>query len=74
MGSKRLILGEEDTVLDVLFLLCNLNTRQPYGELGTVETINYLSCMGMSSELTKIMPLFPGCRCNDPTISDLVVE
>jgi hypothetical protein len=61
MGSKRLILEEEDAVLDVLCLLCNLNTRRPYGKLGRVETINYLSCKGMSSELTNIMPLFPGC-------------
>jgi hypothetical protein len=28
--------------------------------------------MGMSSELTKMMPLFPGCGCNGPTVSDLV--
>jgi hypothetical protein len=74
MGSKRLILEEEDAVLDVLCLLCNLNTRRSYGELGSVEIINYLFCMGMSSELTKMMPLFPGCGCNDPTVSDLVVE
>jgi hypothetical protein len=74
MGTKCRILEEEDAVLDVLCLLCNLNTRRPYGELGSVETINFLSCMGMTSELTKIVPLFPGCGSNDPTVSDLVVE
>ena len=74
LGSKRLILEEEEAVLDIQCQLCSVHTRRPYGELGSVDQVNFLCCMGVSSELTKLMPLFVGCGCDGAKVSEIVTE
>mmetsp|Transcript_19395 Transcript_19395/g.47918 ORF Transcript_19395/g.47918 Transcript_19395/m.47918 type:complete len:194 (+) Transcript_19395:68-649(+) len=74
MGSKRLILDEEEAVAQVNCWCYNINTRRPYGELGSVDKVQYLCCTGVSSELSKSMPIFIGWGCEDERVSEIVAE
>jgi hypothetical protein len=75
MGSKRIILDEEEAVAEVrLCGLCSVDTRRPYGELGSVDKVNFLCCSGVGSDLSKSMPIFVGCGCEDDRVSEIVAE
>ncbi|KAL3937745.1 MAG: hypothetical protein SGBAC_007206 [Bacillariaceae sp.] len=74
MGTKRLILDEEEAVLQIECACYNINTRRPYGELGSVDKVKYLCCTGVSSELSKSMPIFIGWGCEDEQVADIVAE
>jgi hypothetical protein len=74
MGKKRIILDEEEAVAEVECGLCSVNTRRPYGELGSVDKVNCLCCTGVSSELSKSIPMFVGWGCDDTRVSEIVAE
>merc|ERR1719373_1389030 len=75
MGTKRIILDEEEAVAQIECASCyNINTRRPYGELGSVDKVQYLCCTGVSSELSKNMPIFIGWGCEDEKVSEIVAE
>mmetsp|Transcript_23667 Transcript_23667/g.58019 ORF Transcript_23667/g.58019 Transcript_23667/m.58019 type:complete len:201 (-) Transcript_23667:95-697(-) len=74
MGTKRIILDEEEAVAQIECACYNINTRRPYGELGSVDKVQYLCCTGVSSELSKNMPIFIGWGCEDETVSEIVAE
>jgi hypothetical protein len=74
LGTKRFILDEEEAVEEVKCALCSVNTRRPYGELGSVDKMNVLCCVGVNSELSKKMPVFVGWGCDDPKVSEIVAE
>ena len=42
IGTKTLVLEDEEVVFTVRGGMCNVNTRRPYGELGSVDRINCL--------------------------------
>merc|ERR1712050_711490 len=53
---------------------CNVNTRRPYGELGSVDKFHCLCCVGVSSNLNPNLPLFVGSGCNEGVVSEIVAE
>jgi len=75
MGSKRMVLEEEEAVLMINCPpCCSINTRRPYGELGSVDKNNCLCCKGVSSDLNKSFPLFVGWGCDDAKVTEIVSE
>ena len=75
MGTKRIILDEEEAVAQVECTpFYKINTRRPYGELGSVDKVQYLCCTGVSSELSKNFPIFIGWGCDDEQVSEIVAE
>ena len=60
LGKKTLILEPEEAVLRVRCCIYNIDTRRPYGELGSVDQSNCLCCLGVGSGLTQSMPICPG--------------
>ena len=75
MGKKTMILEEEEAVLAINCQpFCNIETRRPYGELGSVDQTSCLCCTGVSSNLSKSMPLFPGCGCEYSKVGEIVQE
>eukprot|EP00521_Asterionellopsis_glacialis_P007595 CAMPEP_0195291604 /NCGR_PEP_ID=MMETSP0707-20130614/7889_1 /TAXON_ID=33640 /ORGANISM="Asterionellopsis glacialis, Strain CCMP134" /LENGTH=180 /DNA_ID=CAMNT_0040351937 /DNA_START=102 /DNA_END=644 /DNA_ORIENTATION=+ len=74
LGTKRLILEEEEAVLDIQCPLCSVHTRRPYGELGSVDRVNCFCCTGVSSALSRTMPLFVGSGCDVDKVSEIVAE
>ena len=73
-GSKRIILEEEEAVYEVKCGICNVDTRRPYGELGSVDKGNCLCCVGVSSELTKGAPINIGWGCENEAVDEIVSE
>jgi len=75
MGTKRIIMDEEEVVAQIECGSCySINTRRPYGELGSVDKVQYLCCTGVSSELSKKMPIFIGWGCEDERVAEIVAE
>jgi hypothetical protein len=72
MGTKTLVLDEEEVTYDVRCGICNVNQRRPYGELGSVDKNNCLCCIGYSSGFTA--PIYPGCGCDDHLVTEIVEE
>jgi len=74
MGTKTLTLEPEEAVLSVRGGCYDANTRRPYGELGSVDAINCLCCVGVGSNLTKNMPLCPGWCGRRDDVDEIVRE
>jgi hypothetical protein len=75
MGTKKLVLEPEEAVMTTECCgVCDISTRRPYGELGSVDQCNFLCCVGVSSNLSKGMPLFVGSGCNEAVVADIVNE
>jgi len=74
MGKKTFYLEPEEAVFEYKCGICNGTTRRPYGELGSVDKSNCLCCVGVSSGLTKDMPLMVGCGCDEPKVEEIVAE
>ena len=73
IGSKRFILEAEEAVYETHFGgICEVSTRRPYGELGSVDRVNYLCCVGVTSGLTKDQPICPGWGCDSPLVDEIV--
>jgi hypothetical protein len=53
MGNKRIIMDEEEVVAEVECDFCSINTRRPYGVLGSVDTVKYIVAARVS------VPTFP---------------
>mmetsp|Transcript_19220 Transcript_19220/g.27038 ORF Transcript_19220/g.27038 Transcript_19220/m.27038 type:complete len:184 (-) Transcript_19220:245-796(-) len=58
IGRKSLSLEHEEAIYSVSGGCCDVNTRRPYGELGSVDVINCLCCNGVTSDIFKGYPLF----------------
>ena len=74
MGSKTLSLEEEEAVLNVNCPCCKINTRRPYGELGSVDAHRCCCCVGVGSELSNKAPIYPGTGCNVALVDEIVAE
>lgn len=75
MGTKTLLLEPEEAVATIECCnVCDLTTRRPYGELGSVDETNFLCCTGFQSDLTKGMPICPGWGCERELSADIVRE
>lgn len=74
LGTKRFILEPEEAVLDVRCCLCDVNTRRPYGELGSVDSSNCCCFVGVTSGLTKDQPICPGSGCDAALVDEIVAE
>lgn len=75
LGSKKMILEEEEAVLQVNCKpFCTINTRRPYGELGSVDKTHCLCCVGVASNLSGTFPIFIGNGCEDEKVSEIVAE
>lgn len=75
LGTKTLRLEDEEAYYEVRCCLCHTSTRRPYGELGSVDSINCLCCQGLYSELFQGWCVAPGCGCrNDPMVAEIVSE
>ena len=74
MGSKTIVLEPEEAVYHVSCPCCKINTRRPYGELGSVDAVSCCCCVGVGSELTNKMAVFPGSGCNRPLVDEIVAE
>ena len=72
MGSKTIVLEPEEAVYHVSCPCCKINTRRPYGELGSVDAVSCCCCVGVGSELTNKMAVFPGSGCNRPLVDEIV--
>jgi hypothetical protein len=64
LGKKTLILEDEEVVYQVRGGMCDVNTRRPYGEIGSVDRVNCLCCSGLSSSIFRGMVICPGYGCN----------
>ena len=76
MGAKRMVLEEEEAVLTVNCKpFCDVETRRPYGELGSVDQHYCLCCCtAVSSDLSKNLPLYVGWGCDHDAVSTIVGE
>lgn len=74
MGNKRMIMDGDEVVVEVECPCYSVNTRRPYGELGSVDKVKYCGCSGVSSNLTKSMPIFIGWGCDDVGVTEIVDE
>merc|ERR1712086_1180309 len=74
IGNKVMVLEPEEAVLKVTNPCCSVETRRPYGELGSVDTTNCLCCVGVSSDLSKQMPVFVGWGCDGILVATIVEE
>jgi hypothetical protein len=61
---------EEATKTDIT--LCGkVESKRPYGELGSVDHSNCFCCVGVESAFG---PISPGCGCEASKVDDVVVE
>ncbi|CAM9405921.1 unnamed protein product [Choristocarpus tenellus] len=76
VGKKQLTLEAEEAVLTVDSCMgCHINTRRPYGELQSVDTVKCLCCVGFSSGITgRDGESFPGWGCNNVLVTEIVDE
>mmetsp|Transcript_10702 Transcript_10702/g.30581 ORF Transcript_10702/g.30581 Transcript_10702/m.30581 type:complete len:226 (+) Transcript_10702:115-792(+) len=75
MGTKTMILEEEEAVLNINCQpFCNIDTRRPYGELGSVDQHHCLCCTGVSSGLSSSAPLYVGWGCEHDRVAEIVAE
>ena len=74
LGRKLLILEEEEAVLSVRGGLCDVDTRRPYGELGSVDRVRVLCCVGVSSSLFRGMIVCPGCGRDEALVAEVVEQ
>ena len=75
MGKKTMILEQEEAVLAIdCQPFCSIETRRPYGELGSVDQTSCLCCTGVSSNLSQSMPLFIGWGCEYNKVGEIVQE
>lgn len=74
VGTKKLILEEEEVVYEVNCCLCNLNTRRPYGELQNVDVCKFLCCTGLSTSLFGGCIVCPGTGCSYGLVNEVVYE
>ena len=73
--SKTMVLEEEEAILETNCQpFCTIHTRRPYGELGSIDTQYCLCCSGVSSDLSKSLPIFIGWGCNYDQVNDIVTE
>jgi len=72
MGSKKLIMGEEEVSLSTDCMCCKSMHRRPYGELGGVEKGNCLCFRYLTGDLFsqggKQGCLFPGSACDGKAV------
>jgi hypothetical protein len=73
LGKKTLILEDEEVFYHVRGCVYNVNTRRPYGELGSVDLVNCFCCSGLSSSIFRGMIICPGSGCNKHDEVDEVV-
>lgn len=74
LGRKTLILEDEEVVLTVRGGCCDIDTRRPYGELGSVDRIRVFCCVGFSSSLFRGWVICPGCGRNENLVVEVVEE
>jgi NAD-dependent dihydropyrimidine dehydrogenase PreA subunit len=75
MGSKTVVLEEEEAVLDTnCEPFCTVITRRPYGELGSVDKHNCLCCTGVASGLSNRMPIYVGWGRDVEKVDEIVGE
>ena len=77
MGSKKLIMGPDNLVMDFDCACCTSKSEIPYSDLGGVERNNCLCCSGISGLGTgssKDQPLFPGWGCSGNLVDEIVAE
>jgi hypothetical protein len=65
IGTKRLVLENEEAVLETKCTLCDTHRRRPYGEMGFVDSIRCLCCTGFMSGgyLHDDISPSPDCNC-----------
>jgi hypothetical protein len=70
-----MILEEDEAVLRTNCQpFCTIDTRRPYGELGSVDKHRCLCCSGVASDLSSSLPIYIGWGCNDHKVSEIVQE
>lgn len=75
LGTKTMVLEEEEAVLKINFKpFCSIETRRPYGELGSVDKHHCLCCVGVASNLSSSIPLYLGSGCDEERVSEIVAE
>ncbi len=74
MGTKKIILEAEEAVYKVDCCIYHIETRRPYGELGSVDEANCCGCIGVASGLSKGAPVCPGCGCEKDLVAEIVAE
>jgi len=73
LGKKTLILEKEEAIFKVDGC-CSLDTRRPYGELGSVDNIHCCGFIGFTSNIFKIIPIFPGNGCSKGELVATIVS
>ncbi|KAL7533888.1 hypothetical protein ACHAWF_004656, partial [Thalassiosira exigua] len=77
-GSARLIMGEEEVELKKSCLggICNSTKRGPYGEMGTVDTVNTCCFSGFKTDslMAPDQAKHIGCGCEGEKVNDIVTE
>ncbi|CAM9826357.1 unnamed protein product [Phaeothamnion confervicola] len=71
---SKVVLEAEEAVFSSQCPCCNIETRRPYGELGSVDSTNCCCCVGVGSGLTGGMAVFPGCGCDAALVNEIVAE
>jgi hypothetical protein len=74
MGKKTITLEKEEAVFTVKCWWYEINTRRPYGELGSVDAINCCCFKGVGSELTKGIPVCPKSGCDSAYVDTIVAD
>jgi hypothetical protein len=72
MGKKTLILEPEEVVLKIDCPCYKIDTRRPYGELGSVDKINCLCCVGVGGG--NLPPVLIGSGCEADRVQEIVNE
>ncbi|CAN0182722.1 unnamed protein product [Scytosiphon promiscuus] len=81
LGQKTLVLEDEEAVLTQDCCIYNSVVHRPYGELGSVETVQACCCVGFSSNLSESSgegggkaPMIPGNCCETALVNEIVNE
>jgi hypothetical protein len=69
--KTTLLLDKEEVTKTDITLCGQVESKRPYGELGSVDRSNCFCCVGVESAFG---PISPGCGCEAAKVDDVVVE
>jgi hypothetical protein len=69
--KTTLLLDKEEVTKTDITLCGKVESKRPYGELGSVDRSNCFCCVGVESAFG---PISPGCGCEAAKVDDVVVE
>lgn len=72
LGTRTLTLEAEEAFLTTQNWCCTVHTRRPYGELQSVDRVNYCGCVGVGGPLFPYGVVCPGAGCDADLVNTVV--